>query len=115
MQRSPSGFVVLLSSLDYFWDKPKEIVIAGDLKVESTSEIISIVQAHYLPNKILAYADPLLISVDESSIKLPVIEGKVSQDGQAKIFVCENYACQSPFLKKEDFKNFYRSLAPSKK
>jgi uncharacterized protein YyaL (SSP411 family) len=108
MQRSPSGFAVLLSSLDYFWGKPKEIVIAGDRKSEKTQGMIVIVHEHYLPNKILAYADPELL--DRKEHILPVIEGKISKDGQAKIFVCENYACQSSFLNKEDFENFYNSL-----
>jgi len=108
MQRSPSGFAVLLSSLDYFWGKPKEIVIAGDRKSGQTLEMIKAVLKHYLPNKILAYADPDLLARKESV--LPVIEGKISEDGQAKIFVCENYACQRPFLNKEEFEDFYRSL-----
>jgi hypothetical protein len=108
MQRSPSGFAVLLSSLDYFWGNPKEIVIAGDRKSQRTSDIIEAVHKHYLPNKILAYADVDLL--DKKKQLLPVLEGKVSSDGLAKIFVCENYACQSPFLNKEDFENFYNSL-----
>jgi uncharacterized protein YyaL (SSP411 family) len=107
MQRSPSGFAVLLSSLDYFWGKPKEIVIAGDRKSEKRVEMIAAVHEHYLPNKILAYADS---SFSDKKKLLPVLEGKISSDGQAKIFVCENYACQSPFLKKDDFENFYNSL-----
>ncbi|HEX9974307.1 MAG TPA: thioredoxin domain-containing protein, partial [bacterium] len=108
MQRSPSGFAVLLSSLDYFWGKPKEIVIAGGRKSKSTLEMIAAVYEHYLPNKILAYADADLLG--KKKRLLPVLEGKVSRDGQAKIFVCENYACRSPFLNVEDFENFYNSL-----
>jgi len=107
MERSPSGFAVLLSSSDHFWGNPKEIVIAGDRSLEKTQEMIAVVHEHYLPNKILAYADPFLNKeIDE----LPVVEGKLSSDGQAKIFVCENYVCQRPFLNKEDFENFYSSL-----
>ena len=106
MQRSPSGFALLLSAMDYFWDKPKEIVIAGDRKSEKMLEMIAAVHEHYLPNKILAYADPALVDKKEL---LPVLEGKISTDGQAKIFVCENYSCQRPFLEKKDFENFYNS------
>jgi uncharacterized protein YyaL (SSP411 family) len=108
IQRSPSGFAVLLSTLDYFWGKPKEIVIAGDRKSEKTQEMMATVHEHYLPNKILAYADPSLLNKEEKL--LPVLEGKVSTDGQAKIFVCENYACQSPFTTRQEFENFYDSL-----
>ncbi|MDZ7401131.1 MAG: thioredoxin domain-containing protein [candidate division KSB1 bacterium] len=105
MQRSPSGFSVLLCSLDYFWGKPKEIVIAGDRDADPTKAMIEAVHQHYLPNKILAYADPELANKETI---LPVMDGKVSQDGQAKIFVCENYACQSPF---SDLKDFYNLLS----
>ncbi len=108
MRRSPSGFSVLLSSLDYFWGKPKEIVIAGDRKADSTLAMIQAVHQHYLPNKILAYADPDLRNGKQ--LALPVIEGKIADDGRARMFVCENYACQRPFLKKDEFEEFYRSL-----
>ncbi len=108
MQRSPSGFAVLLSSLDYFWGKSKEIVIAGDRKSDLTLAMIKVVHQHYLPNKILAYADPEF--KDNIQRDLPVIDGKISEDGQGKIFVCENYTCQSPFLNKDDFEKYYDSL-----
>ncbi len=108
MQRSLSGFTVLLNSLDYFWGKPKEIVIAGHRKSDVTVAMIKAVQQHYLPNKILAYADARL--KDKKGLDLPVIEGKISEDGEAKMFVCENYACQRPFLEVEDFENYYRLL-----
>lgn len=111
MQRSPSGFAVLLSSLDYFWGNPKEVVIAGDRDAGQTMSMIEAVQQHYLPNKILAYADAEL--KDSKGLDLPVIEGKVSEDGQAKMFVCENYACQQPFLDVDEFKEYYRSLIRS--
>jgi len=111
MQRSPSGFAILLSSLDHLWGKPKEIVIAGDRKSADTQEMIAAVHQHYLPNKILAYADPDL--AHQEAAALPVIEGKIAQNGQAKMFVCENYACQTPFLKKDEFESFYDSLIGS--
>lgn len=111
MQRSPSGFAVLLSSLDYFWRNPKEIVIAGDRDADQTMSMIEAVQQHYLPNKILAYADAEL--KDSKRLDLPVIEGKVSEDGQAKMFLCENYACQTPFLDVDKFEGYYRSLIRS--
>jgi len=107
MRRSPSGFAVLLGSLDYFWGKPKEIVIAGDRNSKETGEMFAAIYGHYLPNKILAYADPDLLNKKDV---LPIIEGKIAADGVAKIFVCENYVCQSPFLKKDDFEKFYNSL-----
>jgi len=107
MQRSPSGFAVLLSSLDHFWGKPKEIVIAGDRKSEKMLGMIAAVHERYLPNKILAHADPSFSAKKEL---LPVLEGKISSDGQAKIFVCENYACQRPFRNSKEFEDFYSSL-----
>jgi uncharacterized protein YyaL (SSP411 family) len=113
MQRSPSGFAVLLSSLDYFWGDPKEIVIAGDRESGQTLEMIKAVQKQYLPNKILAYADPELANQKEAILQ--VIDGKVAQDGRVRIFVCENYACQSPFLKAEEFEYFYEAMISSQK
>jgi len=115
MQRSPSGFAVLLSSLDYFWGNPKEIVIAGDRLSEKTLGMIAVIHEHYLPNKILAYADPTLLTREREKSKiLPVIEGKISIKGRARIFVCENYACQSPFTSAKEFEYFYQSLIAKK-
>jgi len=113
IQRSPSGFAFLLSSTDYFWSKPKEIVVAGDRNSDLVTDMFAAIHSRYLPNKVIAYADPALSKREvESSKILPLIEGKISSNGEAKIFVCENYTCQNPFTTIDQYKAYHSSLLP---
>ena len=112
IQKSPLGFTALLSSLDYFWGQPKEIVIAGDRNSEKAADMITTIYNHYLPNKILAYADSTLLM--ENRQILSIVKGKTTNGGQVKIFVCENSICQKPFTSSDQFKDFYNSVRNNK-
>lgn len=114
VEKSPTAFAVLLSALDFFWGKPKEIVIAGDRNSAIFSDMVTAIYDSYLPNKILAYSDQSFSRDDKKLIELlPVIEGKISTDGRAKIFVCENFTCKSPFTTIDQYKEYYNLLSKS--
>ncbi len=114
IEKSPTAFAVLLSSFDFLWGKAKEIVIAGDRNSSSFSDMVKAIYDSYLPNKILAYADPSFSKNNRESIPiLPVIEGKSSTNGSVKIFVCENYTCKNPFITIDQYKEYYNALLKS--
>ena len=45
----------------------------------------------YTPNLVQAIADP----ADQDN-RLPLVRGKQLLDGRAALYLCRNYACQSP-------------------
>ena len=114
IEKSPTGFAALLSALDFFWGKPKEIVITGDQNSTTFADMVTVIHENYLPHKIFAYADSSFSYDNIKSIEiLPVIEGKISTDGRAKIFVCEDFNCKNPFITIDQYKEYYNALLKS--
>ena len=110
-KNSPLGFAVLLSALDYFWGKAKEIIISGNRNSNTVQEIVRTIYDYYLPNKVLAFAEKESFKNREELLKkLSVIDGKFSNNSYSKIFVCENFTCKKPFTNVEQYKDFYRGL-----
>ena len=81
----PQGYPHLASAADMLNTGWREIVIAG----ESTAMLREI-RRRYLPNTVVAVADPNLVK------RVPMLEGKKPVGGKPSAYVCENYACQAP-------------------
>lgn len=111
LKKSPSAFSFLLSSSDFFWGIPKQIIISGPRIGDNFMEMIAAVHAKYFPNKILGYADSLI--ADEVDLQVPILSGKYSDQEKTKMYVCENYTCQNPFASIQQFEQYYDSLGQS--
>jgi uncharacterized protein YyaL (SSP411 family) len=88
LQRAPSAFGRLLGALDFALGEPPEIVVAGDLAAEETRALLATVRRRYLPNKVVAHADP--------GRPTPLTLGKTAVDGRAAVYVCRRYLCKAP-------------------
>ncbi|MGH7425568.1 MAG: thioredoxin domain-containing protein, partial [Candidatus Methylomirabilales bacterium] len=88
MDRFPQASASLLSALDFYLSRPKEIALVGDRDRPSAAILLSEVWGRLLPNKVVAGAPP--------GIPSPLLEGKQPLDGQPTVFVCEGYACKAP-------------------
>ena len=58
MENQPFGFAHMLAALDFYLEKPKEIVLVGDNKDPETAELLSKIHSHYLPNMTLQLVSP---------------------------------------------------------
>ena len=92
IEHSPSGSAQMLCELDFLLSTPKEIAIAGQRENEDTQAALAAVHSRYIPNKVLALAS----DGEDVSDLIPLLEGKTQVDGEATIYVCENYTCQAP-------------------
>jgi uncharacterized protein YyaL (SSP411 family) len=93
MLRYPSGFGRLLCALDFYLDKPKEIVLIGDSDAPQTISLAREIWSRYLPNKVVAQAAP----EDERASKLiPLLQGRSEVDNEPTAYVCEHFTCQTP-------------------
>jgi uncharacterized protein YyaL (SSP411 family) len=100
MAAQPFGLAHMLGALDFYLEKPKEIVIVGDPGGHDTRELLSRVQSIYLPNSTLQVAAP-----EESLGEIaPLLEGKRQVDGKATAYVCHNFTCSQPVNRWEDLK-----------
>jgi uncharacterized protein YyaL (SSP411 family) len=101
MESQPFGFAHMLCALDYYLEKPKEIVIVGKREDPSAAELITQIHSFYLPNKTLRLVGP-----QESLEKVsPLLEGKTQINGRPTVYVCHNYTCSVPVTTWDELKN----------
>ncbi len=90
-RRHPAAFGQLLMAVDYLASGPVEIVLAGEPGSAELDGLLRTVRRPFLPHKVVALAHA---KADPSAI--PLLEGRASEPGRARAFVCRNYACRQP-------------------
>ena len=100
MENQPFGFAHMLAALDFYLEKPKEIVLVGDNKDRETGELLTKIHSLYLPNMTLQLASP-----DDSLEKISsLLAGKKQFDGKPTVYVCHNFTCSRPVVEWEELK-----------
>jgi len=100
MEKQPFGFAHMLSALDFYLQKPKEIVLVGRKKDEATQDLLKKIHSIYLPNMTLQ-----LVAPDEPLKAMsPLLEGKRQLDGKPTVYVCHNFTCSVPVTDWEELK-----------
>ncbi|MBI4488402.1 MAG: thioredoxin domain-containing protein [Deltaproteobacteria bacterium] len=100
MEKQPFGFAHMLSALDFYLEKPKEIVLVGEKKDQATQDLLRKIHCLYLPNKTLQ-----LVAPGEPLEKVsPLLEGKTQLDGKPTVFVCHNFTCSAPVTEWEELR-----------
>jgi uncharacterized protein YyaL (SSP411 family) len=95
LRTEPAAMPQMLVALDFSLTKPRQIVIAGKRESTDTADMLKVVQAAYIPNKILLLADGAEGQKFLAS-NLEFLREMQPIDAKATAFVCENYACQLP-------------------
>jgi uncharacterized protein YyaL (SSP411 family) len=90
LERQPDPYPYLLAALADLVAPARQIVIAGDPDSSETQALIQTVNAHYLPGTVIALATP------DAEQVLPIVKGRVSADGEAAAYVCEEFSCKLP-------------------
>ena len=100
MENQPFGFAHMLAALDFYLQKPKEIVLVGDKKDPETAELLTNIHSLYLPNMTLQLASP-----DDSLEKISsLLAGKKQFDGKPTVYVCHNFTCSRPVVEWDELK-----------
>ena len=88
----PYSYASYLAGLDFFIEKPKEIVIVKN-KQHNIEDYLQLIYGDYLPNKIV-----MVIDEDENYIPLStsLIKGKRVVDGKLTCYICQNFTCSLP-------------------
>jgi hypothetical protein len=101
MMQQPFGFAHMLGALDFYLERPKEIVLIGGRKEQATRELIHKIHSLYSPNKILQLVEP-----GEPLGKIsPILEGKTQLNGKPTVYVCHNFTCSLPVTEWEELKS----------
>ena len=99
MGKYASGFGYLLCALDFYLSEPKEIAIAGKIDSHEIRSFIDEIYSRYIPNKILAVADP---ENEQAAEAIKLLAGRPMVDGKATAYVCRNYTCLAPATSTEE-------------
>jgi uncharacterized protein YyaL (SSP411 family) len=98
LQRAPMAAGQSLLALDRYLGPSHELVLVGDLARDDTKDAIAAIHRRYLPRPVFAVRDSMRGDADASRSREldKIFEGKESKDGQPVLYVCQNFACQSP-------------------
>ena len=93
MAQNPYSSAALLCTLDWWLAGPKEIVILGPREHPVTQAMLTTVQQHYIPNRVVLTAGQT--GAGDTS-ELPLIKGKGCLDGRPTAYVCQGQTCSPP-------------------
>jgi uncharacterized protein YyaL (SSP411 family) len=104
----PSSLTKMLCALDWYLDKPKEIVIVLPDYETEVSRFVRRLAAMFLPNRTLVVMGHGQHAKRIAEL-VPLVDGKEIVDDVTTAYVCENRVCKKPTSDPEEFA---RQLAP---
>jgi len=91
MRQQPFGFANMLCTVDFYTQKPREIVVIARSDATEAAALLERIRRTYLPNRTLTVADPA------GGGRVPsLLAGKGQLDGKPTAFVCRNLTCSPP-------------------
>ena len=101
----------LLNALDMYLGPTSEVVVLGDANDPATSRALQSFRRRFVPNHVLACRDASRPAA-ASSLLDPLFAGKVAAGtASPTVFVCEDFACQSPAVGAEEVERTWERLA----
>ncbi|HKW85462.1 MAG TPA: aldo/keto reductase, partial [Nitrospiraceae bacterium] len=91
--RYPRAFAKSLSVVDLLLAGPVELALIGRPSEPGYEALLREVNRHYLPNWVFAHHDP-----DGPASRHPLLTGKGLVNGKAALYLCRNFACQTPII-----------------
>ena len=95
IDKYPSSMTAALSALDYYLNDKIEIIIVGN--INKSAGFVSEINNRFIPDMILAVSN-------NGNSNIPLFEGRSSDNGKVKAYVCRNSACNLPVSSVEDLK-----------
>jgi hypothetical protein len=92
LAKSGSNFPLMLQAFQFDFGGPAEIFVAGPRN--ESQKILEMLWKTFLPNKVLIFSEDK--DIKDLTELVPWVEGRQSQGGKPRVYVCENYECQLP-------------------
>lgn len=113
LEQSPAYSSAMLTALNFWLGPTQEIVIAGNVDAQDTKQMINLIHNKFLPNTlVLLHEQGQRGSAIEQII--PFAKNQTAIEGKATAYVCENYICNRPVNKIEDFEKMISSTDRNK-
>jgi uncharacterized protein YyaL (SSP411 family) len=100
LERAPSGYMEMISAVDFLLGPTTEIVIAGAKDDPAVDALWREVNRRYLPNAVLAFHAG--VDASPAHALIPYLEAQKPIGGRATAYVCSNYACRLPVHQVEE-------------
>jgi uncharacterized protein YyaL (SSP411 family) len=95
LEEHPLAVGQMLAALDFDLGPVEEVAVVGDPTADDTKQLLRTLGATFRPNRVVAFR-----AAGETSpvvdVVLPLLKGKGTINGQATLFLCEDFACQRP-------------------
>ena len=112
LSSQPSALAEMLLAVDFFLDKPKQIVIVTPQgKIDEAAPFLTLFRKEFLPNRILIVTSEGKDATSHADV-IPLLRGKKALSGKTTAFVCESGACKFPT---DDPKEFAKQIGTVKK
>jgi uncharacterized protein YyaL (SSP411 family) len=92
----PNAYPQILIALDFALGPSKEIVIAGDINVKETGQMIRSIYKRFIPNKVVAFRPAKEKEANAVVSLIPFLKEQMPLEGRTTAYVCENYVCKLP-------------------
>jgi len=100
MRTNPYGYASYLLGLDFYLQKPKEIVLVLPEKAMA-EDFLTTIYRNYIPNKVVV----CLPEKEQSSVlSASLLSGKTPLQGKITAYVCQNFSCSPPLFSRADLK-----------
>jgi len=111
LERRPAAIPRMLSSLDFYLDRPKQVVIVKPDRDADAGEFLRRYAKVYAPSSVLAVT---VEGADASELAelVPLVGGKVARDGKVTAYVCEQRVCDLPTTDPATFTEQISRVAP---
>ncbi|GHO87902.1 thioredoxin domain-containing protein [Dictyobacter formicarum] len=93
MVQHPQAFGQVLCALDFSLSPVKELAVVGEVQAADTQRLLDCINARYLPQSVLACAQP---ADQQASMAIPLLADRPLKEQHATAYVCQNFACQAP-------------------
>ncbi len=100
----PSAYTHFLHAVDFALGPCREIIIAGDLRQETTQQMVEAVHTAFLPNRVLLQWAPGEETGRLAALAPFVRDLQTAATGQTAVYLCENFACRNPMSSIDELK-----------
>lgn len=101
-ETNPYAFASYFHALDFYLEKPKEIVFikSNDKLID---DLYKSIFGRYLPNKVVFAFDE---NSTNSMFTASLLQGKKTVRGRSTVYICHNFACSQPVTSVEELNGY---------
>jgi uncharacterized protein len=110
VEGDPTAMPRLLSALDFWLDRPKEIVIVTPTDLAEAQPFLDRMRSQFVPNRVIA----VVRERDRAALAelIPIVADKLARGGKPTAYVCEQHVCDLPTSDPEVFARQIAKVEP---